>query len=449
MQKLKLLFLVVTLLLVTNISNSQWFQQYNNPNIKLNDIFFINSSTGFAVGDSAIIIKTTNGGTNWFTVKPPGYGDLFTIKFINSNTGWAGGGKHVVMNMYHTQAFYTTDGGNTWTSPFPIYFSSEWLFRDVEIINLDNVLFTSGQCYDNYCSGTIVKTTNRGQNWSAVTNINGYYTDFSWINNQTGWAVTNFWNDIPPAVAKIVKTTNAGQNWNVVYTEIDSTCGICLQIVNIQFLNENIGYLPRNNMGDSSKLYKSYNGGSNWITVDTTLRWYTDLHFLNKDTGWVIGHITGGQEFMKRTYDGGQNWDQQPVNVSGNLWKVFFANSNDGWLIEWAYSSGSNILHTTNGGIMGVKVISTNTPEEFHLFQNFPNPFNPTTTIRYDIKTKGSVELKVFDLLGREITTLVNENQTPGTYEVVFDATSLSSGVYLYKLQSGDFVKTRKMLIVK
>jgi len=96
------------------------------------------------------------------------------------------------------------------------------------------------------------------------------------------------------------------------------------------------------------------------------------------------------------------------------------------------------ILKTTNGGttIVNVSLVSNNIPSSFKLSQNYPNPFNPTTTIIYDIKIKGFVELKVFDLLGREITTLVNRNQSPGTYEVVFDATSLPSGVVFLSIAS-------------
>ena len=442
MQKLKLLFLVVTLLVVTNISNSQWFQQYNNPNIKLNDIFFINSSTGFAVGDSAIIIKTTNGGANWFTVKPPGYGELFTIKFINANTGWAGGGKHVVMNMYKTQAFYTTDGGNTWTNPFPPYFASEWLFRDVKLIDLDNVFFTSGQCYDNVCAGDIVKTSNRGQNWTSVTNVHGYYKGFNWINNQTGWAVTNFWNDIPPAYAHVLKTTNSGQNWNIIYTEVDSISGLDLSFDAIQFLDANNGYLLKMRPIGVGKFQKSSNSGYGWVPVDSSSQRYWDMFFININTGW-ISESYGAQDFIMKTTNGGVNWYQQ-YSGTGIVRKIFFTDANYGWAL-----SGSTILHTTNGGVMGVKVVSNNTPNEFHLFQNHPNPFNPTTTIRYDIKTKSKVELKVFDLLGREITTLVNENQTPATYEVVFDATSLPSGVYFCILKAGDFVDSKKMILLK
>lgn len=86
---------------------------------------------------------------------------------------------------------------------------------------------------------------------------------------------------------------------------------------------------------------------------------------------------------------------------------------------------------------------------DFALEQNYPNPFNPSTKIKYAIKEKGNVELKIFDMLGSEITTLVNEEQSAGHYEVIFDASHLSSGVYLYTIKSGSFVQTRKMLLMK
>jgi hypothetical protein len=102
------------------------------------------------------------------------------------------------------------------------------------------------------------------------------------------------------------------------------------------------------------------------------------------------------------------------------------------------------------------------TPMEFVLYQNYPNPFNPTTTIKYEIPlgfaaspfnkggTKGAfVTLKVYDILGNEVATLVNEEKQPGVYEVEFDASLLASGLYLYKLQSGSFVQTMKMILTK
>jgi hypothetical protein len=93
-------------------------------------------------------------------------------------------------------------------------------------------------------------------------------------------------------------------------------------------------------------------------------------------------------------------------------------------------------------------------PSSFNLFQNYPNPFNPNTKIRYTIPSVGTslmkfVQLKIYDILGREVTTLVNENQQPGNYEVTFNTTNLSSGVYLYKLTAGSFSATKKMILLK
>jgi hypothetical protein len=101
-------------------------------------------------------------------------------------------------------------------------------------------------------------------------------------------------------------------------------------------------------------------------------------------------------------------------------------------------SEYSNIVEVVYGAVA-----------EFALEQNYPNPFNPTTKINYSIKEKGNVELKIFDLLGSEIASLVNEEKTPGNYEVFFNASNLSSGVYLYTIKAGSFVQTRKMMLMK
>jgi len=87
-------------------------------------------------------------------------------------------------------------------------------------------------------------------------------------------------------------------------------------------------------------------------------------------------------------------------------------------------------------------------PGEFHLSQNFPNPFNPSTKIKYSIGKNSSVLLKVYDILGNEISTLVNEEQAPGLYEVNFKS-NLSSGFYFYRLQAGNFIETKSMLLIK
>ena len=98
---------------------------------------------------------------------------------------------------------------------------------------------------------------------------------------------------------------------------------------------------------------------------------------------------------------------------------------------------------------IGITTISIEIPEKFSLSQNYPNPFNPSTNIRYELPKNGFVKLVVFDELGREIETLVNEKQTAGTYEATFDASKFSSGIYFYKLQTENFSETKKMILIK
>jgi hypothetical protein len=107
-----------------------------------------------------------------------------------------------------------------------------------------------------------------------------------------------------------------------------------------------------------------------------------------------------------------------------------------------------NIRHF-DGMMMKQFIFSYTVPKEFKLEQNYPNPFNPTTRIQYQVSSISSVTLKVYDILGSEVVTLVNEQQQPGYYEVQFNAANLASGMYVYRLQAGDFVSVKKMLMIK
>jgi len=106
---------------------------------------------------------------------------------------------------------------------------------------------------------------------------------------------------------------------------------------------------------------------------------------------------------------------------------------------------------TSSDGIMMTKqfIFSYTGPKEFKLEQNYPNPFNPITRIQYRVSSTSNVSLKVYDVLGNEVATLVNEEKPAGSYEVEFDAAQLSSGIYFYKLESAGFVQTKKMMLVK
>jgi hypothetical protein len=99
--------------------------------------------------------------------------------------------------------------------------------------------------------------------------------------------------------------------------------------------------------------------------------------------------------------------------------------------------------------ITDIEKIPGNMPTEYRLEQNYPNPFNPTTTIRFAMPKRSSVSLKVFDMLGREVTSLVDEELQPAEYSIVFDANGLSSGMYIYRIQMDRFVQSKKLLLLK
>ena len=123
---------------------------------------------------------------------------------------------------------------------------------------------------------------------------------------------------------------------------------------------------------------------------------------------------------------------------------VYFVDEENGWAVG---SSGTII--STRDNTSSVSSEQSFTPREYQLFQNYPNPFNPATKIRYEIVDRSYVTLKVYDVLGNDIAILVNEEKPAGTYEVEFDGTGLPSGIYIYRLQAGDFVDSKKMILLK
>ncbi|MBK7498428.1 MAG: T9SS type A sorting domain-containing protein [Ignavibacteriales bacterium] len=133
-------------------------------------------------------------------------------------------------------------------------------------------------------------------------------------------------------------------------------------------------------------------------------------------------------------------YDWFSVNIDNLYWKV--RTINDGGTGPWSETNRFNIMLTDVED-------ETQLPTEFALMQNYPNPFNPTTTIAYHLPNTSKVQLKVYDVLGNEIETLVNEEKSAGSYEVEFNASSLSSGMYLYKLQAGDLIAVKKLILLK
>ncbi|NNG26251.1 MAG: T9SS type A sorting domain-containing protein [Ignavibacteriaceae bacterium] len=188
---------------------------------------------------------------------------------------------------------------------------------------------------------------------------------------------------------------------------------------------------------------------------------------------------------MIRTSDGGLSWDFESIGVLGIAWDLDFRNGNEAWSplgFELIYSldAGStwtsiptpdsslifdiifpDSLHGFAVGREGaiikynppiinfVEKIDEDIPERFYLFQNYPNPFNPSTTISYSIPSEGYVTLKVYDVLGNEVASLVDEQKHSGTFDVHYNASALSSGIYYYRLVTSEFTSTKKLILMK
>jgi subtilisin-like proprotein convertase family protein len=145
-------------------------------------------------------------------------------------------------------------------------------------------------------------------------------------------------------------------------------------------------------------------------------------------------------------------WGQvQPVDAFGSFNS---ANSAGNWILSVSDNANIDVGWLKGWGLRfnnstTVEQISSTVPEKYELFQNFPNPFNPATAIEFSLTTKGRVKLTIYDIVGREVATVVNGELPAGTHKATFDARSLSSGTYFYRLEAGSFVQTKKMLLLK
>ena len=160
----------------------------------------------------------------------------------------------------------------------------------------------------------------------------------------------------------------------------------------------------------------------------------------------IICTIVGDSGQIYYTTDFRENWVQQYTGTNISFKGVYFVNE----LIGWVVGDNGTILHTTNGGVSFVEEEQINAiPTEYNLSQNYPNPFNPSTKIKYSIPQSANVVIKVFDVLGNEIETLISGEKPAGTYELTWNAANLPSGVYFYQLRAGDYIAVKKMLLLK
>lgn len=403
-------FLLITLLITNSYSN--WYFQTSGTTVTLNSVYFASADIGFIAGNNGVILRTTNKGANWQSQNSGTTGNLYSVRFINTSTGFVCGDNLILK---------TTNGGASWQ-----------VNHSISGITLRTIFFLNASTgYAAGSGGVVLKTTNTGASWIVqVINSPDTYTSIFFSNPGTGYVVG--------LDSRYYKSTNAGVNWS------SKTTFVSKHYFSVQFLNANTGFIVGGWV--NSSIIRSDDGGENWVNLlDSAfgVRLYSSS-FIDVNRGLVVGRYGT----IMRTIDGGYNWVNETSGANVYLYGVQYLDT------ATAYAVGDTgvILSTLN--LIGIKPISSEVPDNFSLYQNYPNPFNPQTKIKFDIPpSKGArgmmVKLTIYDALGREISTLVNEGLTPGAYEVSWDASNYPNGVYFYKLSAGDNVETKKMILLK
>jgi photosystem II stability/assembly factor-like uncharacterized protein len=241
---------------------------------------------------------------------------------------------------------------------------------------------------------TFLRTTDGGITWTAYTPPVPGFNGIAFIDTMIGWAVAGG--------HAFYHTTDAGQTWQFLTS-----------------INTNEGFNA------------------------------TSLSFPDSLNGWAFGGVFYQgiiTEGIYRTTDGGYTWSIESIGLTPDLKIV-----NDAKMLDryhgWAVCGDGSVLRYQN--ITGVVERLPELPKAFSLRQNYPNPFNPQTAIEYELRYKDFVILKVYDVAGREIQTLVDQVQEAGVYRVRFDGSELPTGIYFYKLRTKQFTETKAMNLIK
>lgn len=423
--------IAVSTLLITHCS-AQWYQISLPVSGSVLQMQFINSNTGWVVvsqsGYGYSMLRTTNQGTNWFVI----YSDSSKVgrfQFVNDTLGYAMGyyqGYHLISR--------TTNSGYNWT----IVRSS---FSDVNggfyMVSRD----TGWVCVFRFPTTVILMTTDGFQSVQDISTGAGgtpstlFFFKEKYNNQYCGYIL---------GAGILNKTTNSGYNWQEINT------GFTGDINSFSFINKDTGWVVQGAYTTNSRILKSMNGGNNWITQYEYPVFSYEPNYIYAISNNIIycGILNFNYKILIST-NGGSNWGNQTSQIWNNA-IVYMYDSNIGF--AW---TGNQVVRTTNSGgtINQIANSKEQVADEYKLYQNYPNPFNAVSSIKYKVLSKAKIMIKVYDIIGKEITTLVNGKQSQGIYEVKFDGArhgGLSSGIYFYSLfVDGIRIDTKKLVLLK
>ena len=407
---------------LNQIPTGTWTEQTSGTTVALYSVSAVNDNVAWTCGASGVVLKTINKGVNWVNVTGniPTSLPLYCIFGWDANnaivTGTSSGG---TMSLY-----VTSNGGTNWTLA-----NTHAGFGD----DLWMTSATNGYYIGDPISGNwdLLASTNGGFNWSTwatvpTTNTSGTYNNAACFFGQSVWFES-------VGLSTIHYSSNMGLNW--------STQSIPLsEITAIAFVTNTRGLAGGSST--SPGLLSTTNAGVNWTAITNPYATSSISGIVGAGTTWWVAQQ--GTGISKSTNDGA-NWTTDYTAPSGSFYHV--TKSRAGATIWGVRSNGA--ISRYGATISGITPISTETPVDYALSQNYPNPFNPTTKINFAIAKAGMVTLKVYNVLGKEVATLVNQNLNAGNYNYDFNASSLSSGIYFYKLDVNGFTQVKKMTLIK
>jgi len=417
----KVIYFIIAILLFHNAADSQWLQQSSGVNTSLLDIDFINENTGWACGDDGVVVKTTNGGINWVQQNTGLFKRLEGIDAVDANTIYSVGWFQTIIKSTNGGSNWMVirDGptgvGSTFFKCFFINVNTGWLLRS---------------------SGYVLRTTNGGINFDSTFVNNAFPRDVLFKDSNTGVICGDG--------AWTVRSTDGGVSWVQIPLPLLTGAPNLYRISFVGNTGWTIGEGSESGLG--KLVFKTTDFGITWDSIarvsypNNTLNY--SVFFVNQNTGYCGG--TFGHIF--KSTNGGFNWIQQNVPINGFRNDFWFANDSTGWVV----GGGGFILKTTNGGTyVGISYNQNTIPTRHAISSIYPNPFNPETTIQFELAFEDDIKIIVFDVLGKQISELINRKMQAGRFEVKFNGISLSSGIYICRLESKNITLSKNIVLIK
>ncbi|MFA7359648.1 MAG: T9SS type A sorting domain-containing protein [Candidatus Kapaibacterium sp.] len=357
------------------------------------------------------VYRSTNNGNSWYAVNNGlPYLIIKDLTSLGTNIYAA----YTNNNLTQNGIYYSTNNGD------------EWIYRyntgnrHINVIKAKDSIFYIG-LYNKNGNYGLNRSNDSGNTFMTVYSsalYNEGVWDVEFMNANDVYITTS---------SNILRSTNYGNNWMTVYTG------------NVQKLEISGNNIYGGGLYGAGVIMSS-NNGQNWTSIGLNEKQVYDLAAYGSYL-FVSTYDTG----VYMTNNNGANWYNRnqglPVPLFGEILL------SDNYIFMGGSTYGAWRRQLTD--IISVKNISTVIPEKYSLEQNYPNPFNPSTVIRFQVRGNSDVLIKVYDNGGREVQTLVNERMQPGTYETAFDGSNLSSGVYFYRMISGDYTETKRMVLVR